>query len=802
MIGPRWRKVWRDLWIHKLRTLLAVLSIAIGVFAIGMTAGTRRVLATDLAAAYASINPASASIQTLVPFDRELVDVVANMDGVRDAQGRTSLMVRMRAAGSDWRNLQLISVPDYDDIRIDQVRPDTGKWPPPDREILIERSGLGPLGVAVGDEIEVRMPGRSPRTLRVAGTAHDLYALIYTIDGLPWAFVTATTMEWLGAEPGITELRILADEGLVEDRDAVADLAREVRDKVEKAKAPVFLMSLPEPGKHPLDSTIQTVLLILGALGALSLLMGALLVTNTISALLAEEVRAIGMMKAVGATRGQLMGMYGVLVLCFGMLALGVGLPLGMIGTAWLSKLMASYLNFDLLDTSVSSSILVLQILVGLAVPLLASSVPILKGTRVTVREAISEYGLGKGQFGTGRIDHLLERIRGLSRPMLLSLRNTFRRKARLGLTLTTLAIGSAIFLSIFNVRAAALGTLDAIMGLFQYDLLVQLSQPQRVEHLVREAHRVPGVVHAEPWGWGMGHWPDEEGAGGIYYGYALPLAVWAPPADTKQLKPTLLEGRWLLPEDENALVVNTKVLSERPGLDVGDNLELSTGGKEIDFRVVGVVRDIGLMPMVYANYPFYARAMNEVGRASTVAVVLDSDDAASQSATARALEDHFGNVGLKVSMVSRAQEEMEEAEAVFNIVLVLLVVMGVILAAVGGLGLMGAMSLNVIERTREIGVMRAIGASDGALVAIFVAEGVLTGVLSWLGGVVIALPVSKLLSDAAGRALLDAPLGFTFSWRGAFLWLGVVVVIAGLASLIPALRAARISVRETLAYE
>ncbi len=127
---------------------------------------------------------------------------------------------------------------------------------------------------------------------------------------------------------------------------------------------------------------------------------------------------------------------------------------------------------------------------------------------------------------------------------------------------------------------------------------------------------------------------------------------------------------------------------------------------------------------------------------------------------------------------------------------------MAILIAVVGGLGLMGTMSINVIERTREIGVMRAVGASDGSVLKVFIVEGVFIGVLSWLVGAIVALPVGKLLSDAVGAAFLEAPLNYTFSTKGTLLWLAIVVILAVLASILPAWNASRLSVREVLAYE
>jgi putative ABC transport system permease protein len=165
-------------------------------------------------------------------------------------------------------------------------------------------------------------------------------------------------------------------------------------------------------------------------------------------------------------------------------------------------------------------------------------------------------------------------------------------------------------------------------------------------------------------------------------------------------------------------------------------------------------------------------------------------------------MENRFEYLGMDVGLSSKSAEEITEVIAIFEVIVVLLLIMAFLLAVIGGLGLMGTMSINVLERTREIGVMRAIGASNRSVRRVFIIEGIIIGVISWLIGVILAYPLSKLLSDIIGQQFLNAPLVYTFSLTGAIIWLVLVIVLAAVASFLPAWNASRITVREVLAYE
>jgi putative ABC transport system permease protein len=265
LIRPRWRKMLRDMWRNKTRTLLVVLSIAIGVFAIGMIATSRTILSEDLTASYAATNPASASISVSNPqiggssegFDEDLVQAVRRMDAVEAAEGRRSLGVRLQVGPGQWRDLQLFAIPDYEDMQINKIWPERGVWPPSEKELLIERAALGLTNAEVGDSVLVKMPDGTEREMRVVGLVHDLSQLPSFLDGTIYGYVTFDTLEWLGAPRDFNQMNIVVAEHK-DNKPYIQYVANEVSHKIEKSGHSVLMKVVPEPGKHPLRDVIHT----------------------------------------------------------------------------------------------------------------------------------------------------------------------------------------------------------------------------------------------------------------------------------------------------------------------------------------------------------------------------------------------------------------------------------------------------------------------------------------------------------------------------------------------------------------
>jgi putative ABC transport system permease protein len=786
--------VLRDLWSNKTRTLLVVLSIAVGVFAIGMVGGSRVILMRDLSNTWMSVNPASATLNTEA-FDDDLVQVVRKLPGIGAAEARRTISVRVKVGPDEWKNMRLFAIPDFDDMQIYTVRQLSGAWPPKAHQLLLERAAAPFFGVGAGQPIQIELPDGKQKTLKVDGLVHDPGQCPAAICNIGYGYISLDTAEWLGQPRDFNQLNIVVAENQL-DQDHIRAIAGQVQNKLEKSGRLVFGTDIPEPGKHPVDSFIQPLILLLGIIGFFALLLSGFLVINTIGALLTQQTRQIGVMKSIGARSRDIVGMYLVTVLAFGVLSLFVSVPLGVLGAWALSNFFSGLFNFDITSVSVPPIVLALQIAAGLLVPLLAALAPVLTGTRITVREAISGYGLGKGKFGKGRIDQLIERVRFMSRPMLLSLRNTFRRKGRLALTLSTLTVAGVIFMAVMSVRASLNLTLNDIFAYYDYDVNVAMSRPYRTA-VLDAALRMPGVVGVEYWsGYSAQRLlaDDRESPNGF--------GILSLPAQTEIFKPKIQSGRWLLPEDAAAVVVNTEFVKKQPDVKLGDEIRIKVAGKKTSLRVVGIADILFDQPSVYVNQPYFSGVVGDVGSSSQAQVLTERHDGEFQAQIAKAIEERFKQQGLELGGTLTLTKLHENSSVGINLIVVFLLIMAVLLAVVGGLGLMGTMSINVLERTREIGVMRAIGATDGAVLRIVMVEGILIGMLSWLIGALVALPVSKLMNEGVGVAFQAPGLSFTFSIQGVLLWLSIVVVLAGLASFLPAWNATRVTVRDVLSYE
>jgi len=212
MIAPRWRKVLRDIWVNRARTVLIVLTIAAGVFAIGTIGATAVTVQRQVPEQYQEIRPAHL-IFTTSPFDAEMADSITSTPGVADAEARRNLAVQMLKdeATDTWRDLQIFAIVDYGGQSVDKIWPVSGAWPPPQNTLLMARGSLAYLSLQEGQEITIKTQEDKQRTLTISGVAHDLYHMPAFIEGTVYGYITDDTLEWLGEDVDYNELYVRLD---------------------------------------------------------------------------------------------------------------------------------------------------------------------------------------------------------------------------------------------------------------------------------------------------------------------------------------------------------------------------------------------------------------------------------------------------------------------------------------------------------------------------------------------------------------------------------------------------------------
>ncbi len=382
--------------------MLVVLSIAVGVFSIGVIAGTYVIISNDMSVTYAANNPANIEFR-MDDFDEDMLTTIHNTRGIEDAEGRRVFNMRVRTPDSQkWTTLDIIGVDDFDENKVNLLDLLQGQAKPEKNEVVLEREALDELNIQVGQELIFELPDGMTKTLQVVGIVQDPTTGADDFLAPPFGYVSMNTLPAL-RQPELFN-RVYAT--ISENQDNMAyirELGADLKDRIENAGVEVQRTRFSKTHEHPMASTINAVLGILMALGVLIVFLSSSLIANTLNALLNQHLRHIGVIKLVGGRSRQVINMYLVLILVFGLLALALAVPFGGIGAYGLAEFIANKMSFSLLGYRIVPLAFVIQIVVGILVPLVAGLVPVINGSRTTVLKAISgDLALESGEQDEG----------------------------------------------------------------------------------------------------------------------------------------------------------------------------------------------------------------------------------------------------------------------------------------------------------------------------------------------------------------------------------------------------------------
>ena len=612
-------------------------------------------------------------------------------------------------------------------------------------------------------------------------------------------YVQMDAMPRLGQPQVYNTLLVTASRGK-DDLDHLNLLNEELQGIIKHSQLELLSSTVRRSSEHPTSVFASTIGNILIFLGFFIVFLSGSLISNTLTALLNQQREQIGIMKSFGATSKQIISMYILLLLVLGLLALAISIPLSYFGAYQVLYSLVAELNYQLQPKRFVFSSVFIQAVVAFIVPQLAGLFPVMQGTRVKIQEALSGFGGEVPQADTG-LSRFLSRFRRLSRPMRISLRNTFRRKSRLILTLVTLSLGGAIFIATLSVRASLDAYMDQVGRYYLADINITMNRPYRISQIEHYLSSISGIDEVEGWMIARCELPgsDEDLSG-------TSVTLMAPPVDSPMVEPILISGRWIENAGENEIALNEQFLNDFPEMRLGDQLDLQVNGEMTEWTVVGFFQLAGKTAgyITYTDYDSLVNEINQQDQAIVFRIKLDEEQVPleDQAWFRSQLNAYLGDKGVWIRDIQGGSSLQDAATAGLDIITRFLLIMSALTALVGSIGLTGTMSMNVIDRTREIGIMRAIGAHDRVITQMVIVEGLLIGLMSWFMGGLLSLPISRGLSNTVSYALFDVPATYSFSAIGFVYWFLIAVVLAVVASILPARSATHLTIREAISYE
>ncbi|MBL1241186.1 MAG: FtsX-like permease family protein, partial [OCS116 cluster bacterium] len=448
-------------------------------------------------------------------------------------------------------------------------------------------------------------------------------------------------------------------------------------------------------------------------------------------------------------------------------------------------------LNFDILTTSLPYFIFAIVIFLGFILPILFSLPMLRNAVHISVNQALGDYGIEAEPNNTA------SRKSNAVGIFALSMRNLSRRKSRMLVTMLTMALGVGIFLTGFNVRESLSQFLTNTSNAMQYDLKVVLRDSLPPKAAIAPFQQITAITSIEGWLGGIGRIQSDS------VSTSNGIGLIAMPYDSALKKHDLLQGTWLTGADELEFVINQQAAVEFEPVTIGQSYSLDIGRQNITAKLVGMVREFD-EKKIFIDINQYRQIANVDDEINSLMMVLDDRSFDNIIKVKQQVEQVIADQGIEVLYV---ESQVERAKIIFdhlNIILTALLILSLLVLSVSSMGMGSAMGINVMERTREIGVLRAIGATPKMVTRLFVMEGFIVSALSVLVGILLALPLSAYGAKFFGNLILgeNTPLDFAFSPMGFVITLIVTLLFGYIASRIPAGKAIKVTVREAIAYE
>ena len=791
----RWQKVAGDLRAFRAQMMLLVVTLALGAAGVTAALNAQAILKREIAASFSNARVPDLAFWFERVGETERA-AAAGESGVVATDARRMAYTRIAIKDGNWLTLRLIIVADLAVQKLNIVHLHTGAWPDANGAIFIEQSAASMIDADVGQPVRVRKPNGEIVALPVAGFVHDPSIAPSTQERMLYAYVTPSTAQLLGQNPVLDQLLIK-----LEYRGTNVDV-NESGNTIRAALARKGLTTLRKdvlPNEHPHGPLMAAMLRVLGVLSILAFVCSVAMAGYVVAAWMRREVRIVGIMKTIGARAHQIAAQYLLLVGPIALFAVLLAIPLGHALGLVVVRYYAISLNIDIVDWDAPSSLLLTEVLLSLAIPLVAMTIPIVRAARMTAHAAIQDAGIVA--LPAGRLAARVLKVPDQMR-LTLALRNTWRRPWRLSIMLLGLSAGGGLLLMTHSNYESLIGVIDISLNQQGHDIDVAMQRAVTAAELEAIARPLPDVSIAEAWRRvGVGVGAADSVANTSKPSESRRVALTAYPPNSRLFRLPVVHGRSPAAGASDEILVTRALQDAFPEMQPGRKVQLQYPERQTPVTIVGIVEEIA-MPNLYTSFATYEAVTGLGDKSSLLRVKVSGDQRADHiESTVQALDRAFLAAGMAPSQIVSRVQMRDALDEHMKVVLDVVRMVALTMALVGAIMLAATTILNILERSRESGIMRTLGAAPKTIAAIFLAEGASVTLASFMLSIAVSIPLTLAMLSAAEKRLLHMAVPLQFSWFGlAILLSGAIVVL--LAVLICVMSATRKSVREVIAYE
>jgi putative ABC transport system permease protein len=784
------RKSWTDLSRRPGRSVLTVLTLALAVASFGILALPALVngaMASEVA--QARLYDVRLPVDTVALSSAQL-QALARLPNVAAVSARAMFATRA-LIGTRRVSTEVWGVPDFSDQPVDQVI--TATVPGPGQVLVDTRDAMSGISHArAGGTLAVEGADGTFQALPVAGSARAMAFNQDTLTGQLVLYASQATVQRLGGLTGVNliELR-LRDPGHAA---AVATVAA-VRAFLSGQPHPTAFSDVPTvraPGDWPLKAVFTSRAKVLDILIVLAVVSAVFLLTNTVRTLITEQRREVGVMRSIGASGRDVRNSYLRTAALLGLFGSALGACIG-VGLAGVLARMFARVVFGVTPAlAVDWPVVAISAVAGVVGAVLTAWPVLHRMLRIPVHDALSTEGLVSA-YAPNAVDRAVLGSRAVPPPVRIGVRGIARQKGRSATTIVQVALAVATLLGLLSLGLAVSRVTDQSWDVLDYDLTLstQPGRPQYAPAVLDEVRAQPGVAGVEP-----ADWVQASYRGQTLYALGVHAATF--------VREPIAAGRWLAPQDERGdgdVAVLGSAIARRWHVGVGTHLTVSAARGPITFTVVGVgASDADNGYNIYTTLGALQAATGSPGGANSLLVRASDTRHSAIDALAVRLEGLLARSGQPSrSQVMYAGRATDEATS--HSMMAIVEGIGLLIVGISMLGLVNAITMSIIERTREIGVLRCIGARARDVRRIFRTETVSLAIIGFALGVplgwVVAHALQWLVLHVAG-AQLPAPYTLTnvgFALAG-------TVVLALLAVVVPLRRATHLRPGDAIRYQ